>query len=230
MKVLCAISCYSGDANLVRAAMPLHLAHGFPVIVLSPLDSQSGDMGGVVCRHAGKRAYIGQDSIDRQIAYMKILLEHDAEWFLFGDADSFCVSARLPDELFEDPDVMWANIVTEPRPHETPGYPKLAFQPDYFFSRVALERMLAVGPVTAHPVTPYCDWLMVKLCVDAGLKHRPFTELEHPAELAFTGTDPWEQLDFRIRRMGTCFCHPIKTAEQLNLCVEARKWYELVSV
>jgi hypothetical protein len=231
---LVAVFCYQGDAALVERALPVHLAHECPIVVLSPADSPVRiSRPGVQSVSVGKRAYIGADSWTRQHEHLKILLSCPQKYFLLNDADSFCVSAKIPDRLYaEAEDTLWSNEVVEPRPHASP-YPKIAAQPPYFLTRESIHKMLQASVrVPVHPITPYIDFAMLAWACEAGLKHRAFTELEHPSEYVFRTdeTDPvkaaWQQLDYRIRYRGTCFCHPIKTPEQLSLCVEARKFYE----
>lgn len=227
---LISVHCYSGDADLVQRAMPVHQAHGCPVVVMSPEDSQV-NLPGVSCWFKGKRAYIGAESWTRQHEHLKILLSHPQKYFLLNDADSFCVSAKIPDRLYAEAEgTLWSNEVTEPRPHASP-YPKIAAQPPYFLTRESIQRMLeASSRVPVHPITPYLDFAMLAWACEAGLKHRAFTELEHSPEEGLPtpnlGNNPWAQLQYRIRYMNTMFCHPIKTAEQLDLCIEARRIYE----
>jgi hypothetical protein len=229
---LIAVCCYQGDAALVSRAMQTHLDHECPVVVLSPSDSPV-IMPGAESHFAGKRAYIGAESWTRQHEHLKILLSYPHKYFLINDADSFCVSAKIPERLYqESEDTLWSNEVTEPRPHASP-YPKIAAQPPYFLTRESIHKMLNASPrVPVHLVTPYLDYAMLAWACEAGLKHRAFTELEHPCNYVFSPSvsNPeiaaWQQLDYRIRYRGTCFCHPIKTAEQLALCREARAFYE----
>jgi hypothetical protein len=232
-KTLVAVCCYDGDAHQVVRALPQYFHHDGPIIILSPEDSKV-TIPGIICRHAGKRAYVGADSLHRQLLYFRTLLGYNYNYFLLNDSDSFCVSAKIPERLYAEADngVVWSNEVTEPRPHLSP-YPKIAMQPPYFFTRASMEKMMKVGQnIPVHPITPYVDWFMVAMMSEAGLTHRAFTELEHSSSYVFkaTETDPnracWQQLDYRIRYCGTCFCHPIKTPEQVSLCVEARRFYE----
>lgn len=221
------VHCYAGDADLVRRAMPIHCSHDCPVIIMSPEDSPVTIMGHWA-KHLGKRAYIGADSWTRQHEHLKYLLTFPHKYFLLNDADSFCVSARIPDRLYaEAENTLWSNEVTEPRPHASP-YPKIAAQPPYFLTRDSIHRMLeASARVPAHEITPYIDYAMLAWACEAGLQHRAFTELEHPSHAEpYSGSDSWTQLSYRIRYTGTCFCHPIKTQEQVDLCVNARKFYE----
>jgi len=227
-----AVCCYQGDAALVERAMPVHLAHERPVVVLSPADSPV-EIAHARCITAGKRAYIGADSWTRQHEHLKILLSFPQKYFLIHDADSLCLSATIDYRLYSMAEnMLWSNEVTEPRPHASP-YPKIAAQPPYFLTRESIHRMLQASPrVPVHPITPYIDFAMLAWACEAGLEHRAFTEFERKRDYVFraTETDPvraaWQQLDYRIRYMNTTMVHPIKTPEQLAMCVEARKFYE----
>jgi hypothetical protein len=225
---LISVHCYQGDADLVARALPVHRAHGYRVVICSPEDSIV-EFPGVDSIVAGKRAYIGALSWTRQHEHLKALLSYPHKYFLLNDADSFCVSAKIPERIYaEAENTLWSNEVTEPRPHASP-YPKIAAQPPYFLTRESIQKMLEASPrVAVHPITPYLDYAMLAWACEAGMQHRAFTELEHASRAAepYTGNDSWTQLSYRIRYCGTCFCHPIKTAEQLALCVNARKFYE----
>lgn len=226
---LIAVCGYAGDAALIRKFLPFHEQHECPVIIMSPTDSPILKMRNHICRHAGKRAYIGQDSLTRQIDYMKILLnDYPHEHFLLNDSDSFCASAELPRQWYDDCDgVLWENQVEDPRTHES-KYPKWAFQPGYFLNRATMERMVAVaGLCPAHPITPYVDHFMVQLTYEAGLRHRPFTDAEHGSREVFCGDDPWKQLEHRIKYCGAVAMHPIKNLAQATMIKRARRFYEL---
>lgn len=223
-----AVCCYEGDADRVNAMMSVHTRSGHPVIILSPEDSQV-KVKGHLSLHGGKRAYIGEDSLQRQLRYFEILLSYPHKFFLLNDSDSMMLSAEVPEKLYnESENVIWSNEVVEPRPHESP-YPKLAFQPPYFLTRESIQKMLDVAPrVHTHPITPYVDWYMNALSFEAGLKHRPFTDLEHPSQSLkpFRYGTPWDQLEYRIKYTGTNFVHPIKTQQQISLCRNSRRYYE----
>jgi len=223
---LSAVCCYRGDAHQVKRAMPWYVHHNIPVVILSPANSKVSAYLGAEARHFGKAAYIGQPSLVRQLGYFEILLKYPQRYFLIHDSDSLCLSPELPRELYADDNVVWSNEVTEPRPHESP-YPKIAMQPSYFISRSAMERMLEVGrKIETHPITPYVDWFMMAMTAEAGLTNRAFTTLEHPPrteqpQTPPPSTHPWAQLSYRIHFCGTIFVHPIKTEDQLRLCVES---------
>jgi hypothetical protein len=177
-ETLVVVHCYKGDRAVAKNAMPLFLHHGAPVLVLSPEDSPvTFRAKGVTCRSAGKAAYYGQDSLDRQREHLKILLEYPQRFFLLNDADSLCLDPVIPSYLYErSPDgVVFSNEVGDWRQHESP-YPKIAMQPPYFLTRETIERLLAVGPILAHPITPYIDWYMVAATYSAGLAHATFPD------------------------------------------------------
>jgi len=221
---LIAVCCYEGDAHQVRAQMVSHRRSGNPVVVMSPTDSPVV-IPPYLHIQRGVRAYIGEASLVRQLEYMRALLTFPHEYFLLHDSDSMMLSAEIPKELYGEGEI-WSNEIQEPRPHASP-YPKLAFQPPYFLSRDSVARMIRAGEkIPAHPITPYVDWFMNAASAEAGLAHRPFTDLERATSEIFTGSDPWEQLRFRIKYMGTNFVHPIKTPEQVKLCLDARELYE----
>lgn len=170
---LVVVSAYAGDAHQVSTFLPCYLHHECSVIIMSPEDSKV-EIPGLICRYAGRRAYIGQESLDRQRLHLQIAYEeYPFAYYLFNDADSFCVSPEIPKFLYEQSDgIVWSGEVTDPRPHWSP-YPKIAMQPPYFLSRESLRRMLAVADkVKAHPITPYIDHYMLQLTCEAGLQHK----------------------------------------------------------
>lgn len=209
------VHCYAGDAAQVVNNMPCYLHHGKPpVIVMSPEDSPVV-IPGIICRHAGKRAYIGQESLDRQVAHMRIAFEYPYKYFLLNDADSICVSPEIPKYLYNhSSNTLWSNEVIEPRPHESP-FPKIALQPPYFMNRATLEKLIRISSrVKAHPITPYIDHFMLQLVYEAGVKHRSFLSKENPpGELS---GDTYTNMSERIRHHGRVMLHPVKTVESLN--------------
>lgn len=221
-ELLIAVHCYRGDQALVEKLLPFHLAHGAPVIILSPSDSPV-KIPGINCHSAGKRAYIGADSWERQRAHLELLLAtYPHKYFLLHDSDSFLLGAELPARLYADAeDTLWGNIVIEPRPHPSP-YPKWAVQPPMFLTRDTARRMLDAPEEPLHGVTPYLDYWWLATACRAAITVRPFSLLEHPTTgPVFTGTDSWQQLDYRIRHMGARFMHPIKEDWQIELCQKA---------
>lgn len=175
---LVVIHAYAGDADVVENALPVHLRHTCPVLVLSPEDSTVNiERKGVFCRSGGKRGYYGQGSLDRQLIHLRMLLETPYRYFLLNDADSLCLSSEIPSYLYEAaPDIVWSNVVREGRPHPS-QYPKVAFHPPYFLTREAIERLVAIGPsIKAHPITPFIDWYMVAMTCESGLKYKSYPD------------------------------------------------------
>lgn len=184
--------CYAGDRRQVVELLPMMEHHKAPIVIISPRDSQVHGIGPHICRAAGKRAYIGQDSWDRQWLQLKVLLEYPQQWFLLNDADSFVIPAKLPDYLFEDENCVWSNEVTDfRRPGEMfndrgkmvgpwpkdyhAGLPLIAMQPPYFLHRKALEAIVAHAmSLVACPITPFIDWWWVPACHIAKVDHKPF--------------------------------------------------------
>jgi hypothetical protein len=172
-----AVCCYEGDGHQVIEALEFFLHHELPLTVLSPDDSRvEVNYPGVTSRYGGKRAYIGQDSLDRQAEHLRLLLEFPEDTFLIHDADSVLLDPKLPQYLYDEPDVVWSNQVNDAIPeHQTTfkrGWPHVAFQPPYFLSRKSIEAMLAVKDhpdVQATPVMPFIDYYMVQLTMVAGL-------------------------------------------------------------
>lgn len=226
---LVAVCAYTGDQHQVITGLDLYLHHKCPVVVFSPEDAPADvRYPGIEREFVGRRAYIGQDSLDRQRMHFERLLARPYNFFLLHDSDSFCLSPEIPDHLFYySQKTVWSNEVVEPRPHASP-YPKIAMQPPYFLSRPVLEKLVSVADkVKAHEITPYIDWAMLAWTYEAGLQHKPFTALEHTprTEEPCRETDPWEILRYRIKFMGTKFVHPIKTPAQQQLCRDAYAFY-----
>lgn len=187
-----------GDVDRIKMLMPYYEHHKCPIVFMSPSDAPITSMGGHICRSAGKRAYIGQTSLDRQRDHLRILLEYPQEYFLLNDSDSCCFTPEIPRYVYDNCDgIFWSNEITESRPHESP-YPKIAMQPPYFLNRKSLATMLAVADrIVAHPITPFIDHYMLQLVCESGLKHESF--LDHIED----------------RRI---FLHPVKTTDDLVNC------------
>ncbi len=180
--------CYAGDRHQVLDLLPYFTHHGSPLVVISPVDSQVHGIGGHITRCAGEVAYIGQKSWDRQHAQLKVLLEYPQKWFLLNDSDSFCITPKLPDYLFERTDTVYGNEVDDFRkPGESwqglppwpddyhKGYPLIAIQPPYFLSRECLEKIVKASEgLIACPITPFIDFWWVPAIYAAGVRHERF--------------------------------------------------------
>jgi len=220
-----AICCYAGDQHQVIKALGLYLHHRCPVVVLSPEDSKAEiRYPGIENRFGGKRAYTGQESLDRQRKHLEILLTFPEQWFLIHDADSICLSPKLPDYLYTVPDRVWSNLVIDPIPEHQPAYPKgwphVALQPPYFLSRKGIKALLAVaGGITANPVMPFIDHYWVQLVLAANYPFEGFPDG------ASCGTDHPEGLKCMselVRGSGKIFVHSIKSREVLDHLIRLR--------
>lgn len=116
-----------GDAFEIEGLLPFHESHECPIVILSPEDAPIQSMGRHHCRHAGRRGYIGQVTLDRQRDYLRILCSYpsELEWFLMHDSDSVCIKSEIPGYLYENRNIIWSNELEEPRPHLSP-LPKIA--------------------------------------------------------------------------------------------------------
>lgn len=239
-----AVCCYAGDAHQVIQSLGVYLHHECPVVVLSPEDSPADvRYPGVDRRFGGKRAYIGQDSLDRQAEHLRLLLEFPENHFLIHDSDSVCLDPKIPDYLYAEPDVVWSNQVDDAIPeHQStfePGWPHVAFQPPYFLSRKTIEAMLAVKDdprCAASPVMPFIDYYMVQLTMVAGLPwKRMMNCISCPIAIdAVTHPDPTAherevygngfKIAYRsVRHQGTNILHSVKDHRAVKKLMEAHQ-------
>lgn len=224
---------YAGDQHQVRFMMPYFIHHKCPVVVMSPTDSPIlekfvGPKPNVTYEQGGLRAYIGQLSLDRQIEHMKMLLKHPQKFFLMNDADSVCLSPQLPQYLYDEPDVLWSQVVSDAM-HDSKRavdykYPHLAFQPPYFCSRQVLEQLLTVADkIKADPNTPFIDWCMMAWAVEAQVVYKGY-----PDGISCPTTIPegryW--MSGAIQKEGKIFLHSIKQFEVLRAMAIDRLMYK----
>ncbi len=247
MKLLVSVHCYQGDANQVDNLWPAHTQHRAPIAIISPQDS-SVFHPDAWCRIAGKRGYIGPDSLDRQWLQLKALREFDADWYLANDADSCLLSPGLPEYIFSRPDVLWSNKVPDDihvRPAHYP-LPRFALQPPYVFSRYVLNSLLSMGQFPIHDQekygrygdskwvqTPYVDWFMMALADYTGVSTLGFLDgascptSECPVGSSIPGarhSGCTIMLDL-VRNKGIRFCHSIKDAGVFADLCKARTAY-----
>jgi hypothetical protein len=210
-----AVCCYAGDQHQVIKALGAYLHHKCPVVVLSPEDSKAEiRYPGIENRFAGKRAYIGQESLDRQRLHLELLLTFPEEYFLIHDADSVCLSPEIPAYLYREPDILWSNLVIDPIPEHQPAYPKdfphIAFQPPYFLSRKTIQGLLSGGTekIVANPTMPFVDHFMVQLALWSRWPYRGFPD---GISCPFSSHEPSRQLVFQaVRERGVVFIHSVK--------------------
>ena len=217
------VCCYAGDGDQVLANLGLYLHHGCPVTILSPEDSKVEiQHPGVVNRFGGKRAHVGQDSLDRERRHLEILLEFPEKYFMIHDADSVCLDPKFPDYLYAEPDLVWSNQVNntlrEHQPYFPKGWPHIAFQPPYFLSRKTIEALLAVADdpqCVASPMMPFIDHYMLQLTYTAGL---PWKRL-----VGCVACQP--HLARELVRRGVSIFHGIKDTKDMYALLDARRLY-----
>lgn len=160
------ISCYSGDKEQVEQSLDLYLHHGCPVTFLSPEDAPVTITHPMVTNHsAGKRARSGPEARSRHLEYFKIMLTYPEKFFLMHESDSVCLDPKIPDYLYAEPDVLWANsggLGEDEAIGFTPGCPHETFQAPWFLSRKTMEQFLAVAPAINTEVK-WVDHYLVEL-------------------------------------------------------------------
>ncbi len=221
-QTLVSVHGYYGDSAQIRNALRYYEHHQCPVVIFSPEDSPILRMGPHICRTAGRRAYIGQLSLDRQYAQMRCLLDYPFEWFLANDSDSLCISPKLPEYLYEDPEILWSNEVSDLMHQRQPSYqwPRLAFQPPYFFSRSVLEAMLRTQRTfLTDQQTPFIDWLMMAIAIAGNIKHQNFP---HGVSCPSSDYNTRRYMCDRVANHGAVMIHSIKTPIALQEVVSAR--------
>jgi len=248
MKLLVSVHCYQGDMNQMGNLWPAHIQHGAPVVVLSPDDSPVIKIG-AWCRTAGKRCYIGPDSLDRQFLQLSALLDFDADWYLANDADSCLLSPGLPDYIKSRPDVIWSNKVPDDIHVRASTYPlpRFALQPPYVFSRQVLERLLSKGQFDIRDTklfgqygnepgwvqTPYIDWYMMALACYTDVPMMRFLDgascptSECPVGSSTPGARHlgYGQMLDLVRNKGIRFIHSIKDRSVFDDLCRARTEY-----
>ncbi len=221
---LVSIHGYSGDQHQIEFMLPHHERHECPIVVMSPEDAPVYFLRAAsppLFFHLGFRQHLGQIAIDRTRAQFSALLRFPYEFFLSNDADSICLAAELPDYLYEEEGVLWSNEVSDAVCPRAEGYtwPRMAFQPPYFFSREVIHKMLSVD-VPGDSDTPFVDWWIMAVAHAAGIKHRTFP---HGISLP-PNQDYWEGvMDYAVTNRGAVFLHSIKRPEVLARMVAARK-------
>lgn len=234
--ILVAVSAYAGDQHQVENNLSVYLHHGFKVMVLSPADAPIINLSdpAVICMSAGRACWAGKEALNRHIKFMEILADTRYEYFLFNDADSFCLAEQLPAYLSED--VIWSNEVRDTNPGAS-MLPKIAMQPPYFFSRRALAGMLATKdhlPTSYYgeqktpegwplPIPTECpDHLMLQLAHGSGFAHKSFFTGASFETASGIGQETMAAL---VRQRGFVFLHSIKEKHVLERLKMERKEY-----
>lgn len=233
---LVSVHCYQGDADQVRMLLPWFEHHQAPLVICSPVDSPVTNIGHHLCLHDGRAGHVGAHTWERQRLQMERLLTlgNECRWFLLNDADSICLTPKLPAYLFDEEDVVWGNVVDDFRKpgqvwDDLPpwpldyhaGYPGVASQPPYVMSRYAMEKMCkALVGIEVCPITPFLDWAFVKAPLDAGLKIKPFRAGVSCITTSVPGRIIVGQ---HITDKGAIFIHSIKERDGLEAVLAARK-------
>lgn len=208
---------YAGDSHQIRNGLPFYEHHRAPVVIFSPDDSRITKMGPHICVFGGKRAYTGPLSLERQMIHLKMLLEYPFDFFLMNDSDSFCLSPEIPKYLYDEPEVLWSNEVSDMMHQRKPEYtwPRLAFQPPYFASRKVLERLIEIAPtVECEPQTPFIDWCMMAWAIASECPHKNFRDgASYPTFNYPPGQDVMRRV---VRNEGKIMVHSIKDARTLH--------------
>lgn len=235
------IHCYAGDIHQVN--FDLMHQHGCPITILSPEDSRA-EVSDEDCKFGGKRAYVGQDSLDRQVRHMELLLEYPENHFLMHDSDSILLDAKIPDYLYAEPDFVWSNQVIDAIPEHQPffpdGWPHVAFQPPYFMSRKIMQALVTAAKdprAKANECMPFIDFFMMQLTMIAGVPWRrlndcvscqisadPLKEPTMTPEL-FMHHEAGFRLASDAINKGCQILHSVKNPAAAALFVEKRKAY-----
>jgi len=222
---LVAVSAYAGDVHQVEHNLPIYLHHGCPVVILSPADAPIRiDRLGVTCLSDGLKGWAGPQTLDRQRKFLELLLKFPHGHFLFHDADSICLSPKLPKYCYESPDTIWSNEVMDTNPAPS-MLPKIAMQPPYFLSRKSIRAMLEGTPATSYftrenpadwplPFPTECiDHYMLQLTYGAKIPHLSFftgASFETATERGFA------EMSKLVRNHGRVMIHSVKTASVLH--------------
>jgi len=220
-KTLITIHGYAGDAHQIVGNLPSIEHHQCPIVIFGTEDAPIYGIGPHICLNGGKKAYIGQDSLDRQLIQMRMALkvarDGKFDFLLMHDSDSITLCPELPDILYRHPKEVFSNEVNDFRqamPEFGPEFhkplPPIAMQPPYFMSTDNLERLVAVGPtIQMCPVCPFIDWYMVQLVWAAGVNHSRFPNcVSHE-----TTTPRGEDLVAQHVQQGATFIHYSKRPE-----------------
>jgi hypothetical protein len=225
------VHCYAGDGRQVNEMLPHHLLHGFPITLLSPDNSRVEiTQPGVDSKFAGQQQSIGQLSIVRQREQLKLLLEYPEEFFLMHDADSICLSPTLPQYLYDEPDVMWSNVVWiedqgERSECDKRRLPHVACQPPYFTSRRTIQKLLDTNFPYHNHFDGFIDHHMTQAAVEAGVVWKGF---HGGISCALSmNNNELQRAQVRVRHTGSIFVHGVKTPRFWQPLVEAhKKWLD----
>lgn len=233
---LVAVSAYVGDKHQVQNNLPLYLHHQCPVLILSPANAAITFVSdpSVHCQWFGEAGWIGPHTLTRHVLFLRALLKFPHKHFLFHDADSICLSPKIPQYLYDTPDIIWSNEVLDTNPGAS-LLPKIAMQPPYFLSRRTIEGMLncvgnlptsyygpAVNPEGwPMPFPTECiDHFALQLAHGSGFQHRSYPDGASFETASSQGLEIMAEL---VRNQGKILLHSVKSLAALDrLRVEHR--------
>ena len=233
MKLLVAISGYSGDQHQIENNWDCIAHHKAPVLILSPIDAPITKLHDAKCFSVGKKGWIGPHTLQRHVRFLRKLMEEQADFYLFHDADSICLSPELPKYLFNTPDVHWSNEVFDTNPSPS-LLPKLAFQPPYFFSKGVLQSLIRSAATPAQsftvltaqgsmPLPTECiDHFEMQIVYSAGLRHSTFPDGASFETMSEHGLNTMSE---HVRALGKIFIHQVKTKPVLDRLTADRSIY-----
>jgi len=223
-KILVAISGYDGDRHQIINNWPCYEHHKTSILVLSPADAPVQKIHNAKMIQTGEKGWIGPQTLERHKKFLRVLLNQSADFYLFHDADSVCLSPELPKYLFDNPDTHWSNEVLDTNPGPS-RLPKIAMQPPYMFSRGVLKSLVRISSTPAQsyvhvtaqgtmPLPTVCiDHLQLQLVYAANVPHRTFPDgasWETTSELGLN------QMSEQVRAHGKVFIHQIKSKPVLD--------------
>lgn len=222
------VCCYAGDRRQVEAMFDFNRHHACPIVVLSPEDSAVEiHHPGVENRAVGPNEYTGYKSLARFRKHLEILLTFPEDFFFINDSDSFCLTPQFPNYIYAEPDLLWTNLkiddATSQQAFYPEGFPHLAFQPPWFFSRNTIKALLAVADdVTPNPNMLFIDYWLVQLAVAAGVQWKGFPGcISWPMHDPYFARAAWEA----VRYHGTTFVHAVKTRELCDYLMDAQRLF-----
>jgi len=232
---LIVVHCYSDDLVRVQNFLPVFTHHERPILLLSPEDAPvTLEHTGIAYASAGGKGWKGPQTIHRQVAHWRLALEYEpyAHWFLLNDSDSMCLDPQLPDYLYADPNMVWANVLCHENEHQEDDHPNL--NPPYFMSRHVLQQLLDKAEEIREDIPqdaflePH-DWGQA---IDGFYTHLVSDLLHIPFETYPDGATTWprgrqEVLD--LTQKGAIFIHGIKDSQDLGLCLMHHKLWKAMN-
>jgi len=218
---LVVVHCYEGDADQTRILLPYFMHHETPVLLLSPEDSPVViDHPGITCLSAGKKGWKGRHTLRRQVAHWKLALQQPATWFFLNDADSLCLTAKLPEYLYSDPFKLWCNVLCHENEHLETDRPNL--NPPYFMHRDVLQFLVANADLLEErPEPPKDDMGFGVEAIDGFYTYLVINELNIPYENYPDGSTTWPRgygdMIEQVRNHGARILHGVKNSTHLNL-------------